>query len=109
MAGESRGERRDQVSVTVDGRTLLVLRLLAARDRVSIPDVVRKQLDRLVKQALKDPDFLESVLRLEASQARTARPRRRPRVGADVADLGEHRDGRRSRQRRGPREDKSEA
>ena len=66
--GSGSGRRREQVNIAVDDDIALALRVIAARDGVSVPDLVRPMVDELVARRLEDDHLAEAVRALRASR-----------------------------------------
>jgi hypothetical protein len=77
VVGQKRPAARSQVNVSVDRRTLLTLRLLAAREDVSVSDVLRPVIEAFVATELQSEDLTTAVNALEKSRTPSARWHRR--------------------------------
>lgn len=77
MVGQKPPAARSQVNVSVERRTLLTLRLLAAREDVSVSDVLRPVIEAFVANELQSEDLTTAVDALEKSRTPSSRWHRR--------------------------------
>lgn len=81
--------RREQVNVSVDAETFLVLRTAAARDDVSVSELLRPVLERYAKRRLRDQDLARAVEAIASSREREAERRTTRQGGASVRTIGD--------------------
>lgn len=62
------GRWSEQVNVSMDENTALALRLIATRDGVSVPDLLRPLVEDLVRERLKDRYLAAAVDALKSSR-----------------------------------------
>jgi len=75
--------------VSVDALTLLVLRTAAARDGVSVSELLRPTVERYARRRLSDEDLRAAVEAISASRQREAEKKAKRSGGASVRRIDE--------------------
>lgn len=97
MAHAANRGMREQVNVSVDSRILLVLRTAAARDGVSVSELLRPEVEKYVRRRLRDEHLAEAVEQIQSSRQREEERRAERRGGARVTSLAREPSGPRRR------------